>query len=89
MLNRPAIQVASSRPSGLILHFPTFIQFAVQKKQDLTAVEGHIVLLEYLEEKPLLLSRPGKTSTALQDTLIKGLGFRVTLNPKYKINIKY
>lgn len=31
----------------------------VQRKKDLTAVEGHIVLLEYLEERPLLLSRPG------------------------------
>lgn len=30
-----------------------------QKKKDLTAAEGHIVLLEYLEEQPLLLARPG------------------------------
>lgn len=30
-----------------------------QKKKDLTAVEGHIVLAEYMEENPLLLSRPG------------------------------
>lgn len=32
---------------------------AFMKKKDLTAVEGHIVLLEYLEEQPLLLSRQG------------------------------
>ncbi|CAL8462032.1 g1563 [Coccomyxa elongata] len=38
---------------------PTRPPGAFTKKQDLTAVEGHIVLLEYLEEKPLLLSRPG------------------------------
>ena len=30
-----------------------------QKKKDLTAAEGHVVLLEYLEEQPLLLARPG------------------------------
>ena len=30
-----------------------------QKKKDLTAVKGHIVLAEYMEEHPLLLSRPG------------------------------
>lgn len=29
-----------------------------QKKKDLTAAEGHVLLLEYLEEHPLLLSRP-------------------------------
>lgn len=33
----------------------------LQKKKDLTAAEGHVVLLEYLEERPLLLSRPGET----------------------------
>ena len=32
---------------------------SLQKKKDLTAVEGHVVLLEYLEEQPLLLARPG------------------------------
>lgn len=31
----------------------------VQKKKDLTAAEGHVVMLEYLEEQPLLLARPG------------------------------
>ncbi len=31
----------------------------LQKKKDLTAAEGHVVLLEYLEEQPLLLARPG------------------------------
>ena len=31
----------------------------LQKKKDLTAGEGHVVLLEYLEEQPLLLARPG------------------------------
>jgi len=30
-----------------------------QKKKDLTAAEGHVLLLEYLEEAPLLLARPG------------------------------
>lgn len=27
-------------------------------------MEGHVILLEYLEEKPLLLSRPGNTYSA-------------------------
>lgn len=34
---------------------------ALQKKKDLTVAEGHLVLLEYLEERPLLLARPGDT----------------------------
>ncbi|KAK9820491.1 hypothetical protein WJX72_010852 [[Myrmecia] bisecta] len=32
---------------------------AFAKKKDLTARDGHIVLLEYVEEHPLLLARPG------------------------------
>ena len=31
----------------------------VQKSKQLTAADGHIVLLEYMEEHPPLLSRPG------------------------------
>lgn len=31
----------------------------VQKTKQLTACDGHLILLEYLEEAPLLLSRPG------------------------------
>lgn len=30
-----------------------------QKKKDLTAADGHLILVEYLEERPLLLSRQG------------------------------
>ena len=37
----------------------TWQHCAVQKTKQLTAVDGHIVLLEYTEEHPLLLSRPG------------------------------
>ena len=38
---------------------------ALQKKKDLTVAEGHRVLLEYLEERPLLLARPGNTCAVL------------------------
>ena len=31
----------------------------MQRRKDLTAVEGHVVLLEYFEEFPLLLGHPG------------------------------
>lgn len=31
----------------------------LQKAKQLTAADGHIMLLEYMEEHPLLLSRPG------------------------------
>lgn len=32
----------------------------LQKAKQLTAADGHVVLLEYVEENPLLLSRPGE-----------------------------
>ena len=32
---------------------------AAQKRRDLSCEEGHVVLLEYVEEMPLLLGRPG------------------------------
>ena len=38
---------------------------ALQKKKDLTVAEAHLVLLEYLEERPLLLARPGNTCAGL------------------------
>ena len=31
----------------------------MQKRKDLTATEGHVVLLEYFEEFPMLLGHPG------------------------------
>ena len=31
----------------------------MQRRKDLTATEGHVVLLEYFEEFPLMLSHPG------------------------------
>ena len=37
----------------------TWQRCAVQKTKQLTATDGHILLLEYAEEHPLLLSRPG------------------------------
>lgn len=36
----------------------------MQRRKDLTLVEGHVVLLEYMEERPLLLSRPGADTRA-------------------------
>lgn len=35
----------------------------MQKRKDLTASEGHVLLLEYFEEFPLMLSHPGKIFT--------------------------
>lgn len=32
---------------------------SAQKRKDLTAAEGHVLLVEYMEEDPLLLGRPG------------------------------
>lgn len=32
----------------------------MQRRKDLTATEGHVVLLEYFEEYPLMLSHPGR-----------------------------
>ena len=31
-----------------------------QKKENLTLMDDHVLLVEYLEEHPLLLSRPGE-----------------------------
>lgn len=33
----------------------------LQKRKDLSATEGHVLLLEYFEEFPLMLSHPGLT----------------------------
>ena len=41
------------------------VESAAQRRKDLTATEGHIIALEYVEETPLMLNRPG-TSSALQ-----------------------
>ena len=41
----------------------------VQKKRDLGGAEGHILLLEYLEERPLLLGRPGARWAARAGTM--------------------
>ena len=40
-----------------------------QKKKDLTAADGHLILVEYLEERPLLLSRQG--SHAFPGTMLQ------------------
>lgn len=32
----------------------------VQKRKDLTGMDGHLILLEYMEESPLLVGYPGK-----------------------------
>ncbi len=37
----------------------------VQKRKDLSATEGHVLLLEYFEEFPLMLSHPGSTNMRL------------------------
>lgn len=31
----------------------------LQKRKDLTATDGHVLALEYMEETPLMLNRPG------------------------------
>ena len=36
----------------------------LQRRKDLTAAEGHVVLLEYFEEFPLFLSHPGQLTHA-------------------------
>lgn len=38
----------------------------MQKKENLTLVDDHVLLVEYLEEHPLLLSRPGDSRALLQ-----------------------
>ena len=35
----------------------------MQKKENLTLMDDHVLLVEYLEEHPLLLSRPGEEAT--------------------------
>lgn len=35
----------------------------LQKRKDLTATEGHVLALEYMEETPLILNRPGQTQS--------------------------
>jgi Protein of unknown function (DUF3591) len=37
----------------------------MQKKKELTPTNGHVVLLEYTEEHPLLLGRPGERGAAV------------------------
>lgn len=32
----------------------------MQKRKDLTGMDGHLVLLEYMEESPLLIGYPGE-----------------------------
>lgn len=32
-----------------------------QKRKDLSATEGHVMALEYMEETPLMLNRPGES----------------------------
>lgn len=41
-----------------------YYDFELQRRKDLTATEGHVVLLEYFEEHPLMLSHPGSLSVA-------------------------
>ena len=36
----------------------------MQKKENLTLMDDHVLLVEYLEEHPLLLSRPGEVATS-------------------------
>ena len=41
------------------IHLSNLSVRIVQRKKDLTVAEGHVLLVEYVEEKPVLLSRPG------------------------------
>ena len=36
-----------------------------QKRKDLSLLDGHVILLEFMEETPLLLARPGTLHTSL------------------------
>ena len=51
---------ADTCPSELT---PMLSIMRMQKRKDLTASEGHVLLLEYFEEYPLMLSHPGKIFT--------------------------
>lgn len=47
-------------------------EIALQKTKQLTASDGHVLLLEYLEETPLLLSRPGQMNSPAKVSRLLG-----------------